>query len=89
MTKIDRRETQMREISAKVQRFMGPLPSRAQSHHVSALETEKLPYTDPRERYHISPSQHFPLNIGQFLRKNPGDPALKVSALQIYLSRPD
>jgi hypothetical protein len=42
------------------------------------LRAEKLPFTDPRQRYHISTSQNNPLDIGIFLRSHKGDPALQV-----------
>ncbi|KAF8577949.1 hypothetical protein K439DRAFT_1648918 [Ramaria rubella] len=50
MTKIDRRETHMRQISTQV---------------------------GNAERYHISPSQEFPLDLGRFLREHQGDAAVK------------
>jgi hypothetical protein len=80
MTLIDCRETHMRQISAHVAKTSGKLPTRAHSHHVLASDKEKLPYTDPKECYHISPSQHWPLEIGTFLHENSGDPAVKVCA---------
>ena len=76
MTKIDRREHHMRQISEKVAKTSGPLP---QNHHVPNEDNDKLPYTSPKDRYHISSSQDHPLYIGNFLRENERDPALKVN----------
>ena len=79
MTKIDRREYHMRQISEKVAKTCGPLPTQIQNHCVSNREHDKLPYTNPKDRYHISSAQNYPLNIGEFLRDNAGDYALKVN----------
>jgi hypothetical protein len=79
MTRIDRRESHMRNISDRFQEAEGMLPKRACSHHVSSREADKLPYTDPKERYHISTSQKLPLDLGRFLREHSQDPALEVS----------
>lgn len=84
MTKIDRRESHMQTISSKVATKSGVLPAR--THIVSPLDKDKLPYTNPKERYHISPSQRYPLDIEPFLQENSGDPALKVS-FKIPISR--
>ena len=80
MTRIDRREHHMRQISEKVTLASGPLPTGAQSHRVPDHGEDRLPYTNPKDRYHISSAQKYPLNVGQFLRDNRGDPALKVGA---------
>ena len=77
MAKIDRREHRMRQISDKVANIYGALPTRTQSHHVGNRENDRLPYTNPKDRYHISSSENYPLLIGTFIRENRGDPALK------------
>jgi hypothetical protein len=79
MTKIDRREHSMRRISEKVAKTSGPLPTRAESHHVPIRDNDKLPYTNPKDRYHIGSTQDYPLPIGKFMCDNEGDPALKVN----------
>ena len=79
MTKIHRREHHMRQISAKVTKAFGPLPTGSRSHHVPDRDNDRLPHTNPKDRYHISSSQTYPLDIGKFLRENKGDPALKVN----------
>ena len=39
---------------------------------------EKLAYTSPEERYHISSSTRYPVNLFQWLKKNQNDPITKV-----------
>ncbi|KAF8531474.1 hypothetical protein JB92DRAFT_3152054 [Gautieria morchelliformis] len=77
MTKIDWRKSHMWNITKRFQEAEGMLPQCTHTHHVSSLEADKLPYTDPKECYHISPSQKQLLDIGRFLREHPQDPALK------------
>ena len=79
MAKIDRHEHRMRQISEKVASTYGALPTRTRSHHVANRDSDKLPYTNPKDRYHISSSQNYPLSLGTFIRNNEGDPALKAS----------
>jgi hypothetical protein len=84
MTRIDRREHHMRHISENVTKASGPLPARTQSHHVPDQDNDRLPYTNPKDRYHISSAQKYPLHIGEFLRDNRGDPALKVDVFSVF-----
>lgn len=78
MTKIERRQHHMRQISEKVAETSGPLPTETPNHHVMK-DLDKLSYTNPKDRYHISPAQYDPLEIGKFIHDNVGDPAFKVN----------
>jgi hypothetical protein len=79
MTKIDHHECHMHQISEKVTKTCGPLPTQIQNHCVLKCEHDKLPYTNLKDRYHISSAQNYPLNIGEFLCDNAEDYALKVN----------
>lgn len=72
MTRIERRETRLRRIRAKLQR-----PAKVRNG--SATGSKAL-----QGRYHIGESENVYQHIGAFLRNNAGDPAIKVS--QIYLT---
>jgi hypothetical protein len=46
-------------------------------------ESESLPYTPPEFHYHISHSRNYHYNLSEWLRKNQGDPAIKVRKFTI------
>jgi hypothetical protein len=78
MTRLDRRESNIRKISATVEKASTPSMARGRTHHVAANQSEPLPYTDPKDHHHISREQRHSLDIGTFLQENAGDPAIKV-----------
>ncbi|KAF8585213.1 hypothetical protein K439DRAFT_1646676 [Ramaria rubella] len=67
MTRIDCRETHMHQISKQVEQAGISLSAQPHSHQVVTTKDDNLPYTDPKCRFHISPSQDYPLDLGHFL----------------------
>lgn len=68
MTRIERRETRIRRIRAKLRI---PMPMKAKKSNITGKALQR--------RYHIGESENAYHHIGTFLRNNTGDPALKVS----------
>ena len=76
MTKIDFLESLIHDIQDKVYDAMS-LPQRAHSHPVLVAQDDKLLYADPKQKYHISTSERYPLDIGYFIWEHNTDLALK------------
>lgn len=53
----------------------------------SQIEDDELTIIDSGVQYNVGQSQKFPLHIPTFLQRNEGDPAVKVSNLEISCSR--
>jgi hypothetical protein len=70
LAKIERRQRRIRTIREKLQR------SRPQ------VETEDVA-NDPRVQYSMGKSQKWPVHVPTFLKKNDGDPAIKVCNLTL------
>jgi hypothetical protein len=65
----------------------GLLPTQIQNHCIPNHEYDKLPYTNPKDRYHISSAQNHPLNIGEFLHE--GNVLLLTSEITEFLQQPE
>ncbi|KIJ40567.1 hypothetical protein M422DRAFT_256540 [Sphaerobolus stellatus SS14] len=77
LTKIDQREINIRHIGKLAGGRNKTMPSQAWSHCVPCDKDESLPPGNLSLRFQISTGRKFHFEIGQFLRENDGDPAVK------------
>lgn len=73
MTRIERRETRLHRIRARLQR-----PIKVKTTNATGSKVLKA-------RYHIGESENVYKHIGTFLQNNAGDPAMKVSSIYPYI----
>lgn len=69
LTRIERRQVRIRRIGDKIK-------------HRPHVEIAELA-TSPLAHHHIGMTQKYPVHLGTYLRSHQGDPAIKVSTIDL------
>ena len=69
---------------ARIERHQARIRQIRETSKSATVTTEIVPNI-PDERYNIGKSQHLPVDLGSFVRKNMGDPAITVGVTTLIM----